>query len=526
MQGAAAMVGGVPRGPGRGRLDRRDRRAARRRRRHPRARQRARSCARRPRRLLRGDPHHRQVREGGRGRRRAAVRHRAAHRAGQGRGDDLARASRRCSASSRPTRRSAPRPPTCCSASACKRSFDRISVDGQLSTNDTVILQASGASGVRIEPRVRGRAPLRRGAGLGAAPARAGHRARRRGLQARRPRGRPRRAATTSIARRAGGRQLAAGQGRAARRRPELGPDRPGGRRRAARHRAAGAGHLHRGRAGLRGGRWRSRSTSPRWPRRSAGEEVEYDVVPARRRRRGRGLLLRPLARVRDHQRGVHDVMHAPRRRDPARGAPVHPGVPRQDGRHQVRRRGDDRPGAARGLRARRRAAQVRRAEPDRRPRRRAGHHRLHEAARHAGRVHRRAARVSDADTVEVAKMVLVGKVNKDIVMRINRHGQPAVGLSGDDGQLFRVSTHGGPGRRGHRLRGQDRARRRRRHQPHRRGLHPGHRVGRRRPRRALAQRQRRRGRGRDRPRHGRLQGDLPDRRRGLAARRRGPGRA
>jgi glutamate N-acetyltransferase/amino-acid N-acetyltransferase len=33
-----------------------------------------------------------------------------------------------------------------------KRSFDRISVDGQLSTSDTIILQASGASGVRIEP--------------------------------------------------------------------------------------------------------------------------------------------------------------------------------------------------------------------------------------------------------------------------------------------------------------------------------------------------------------------------------------
>ncbi len=33
------------------------------------------------------------------------------------------------------------------------RSFDRVSVDGQLSTNDTVILQASGASGVRIEPQ-------------------------------------------------------------------------------------------------------------------------------------------------------------------------------------------------------------------------------------------------------------------------------------------------------------------------------------------------------------------------------------
>src|ERR671924_1511153 len=54
--------------------------------------------------------------------------------------------------------------------------------------------------------------------------------------------------------------------------------------------------------------------------------------------------------------------------------------------------------------------------------------------------------RVSDEATVEVAKMVLVGKVNKDIVQRINRHGQPGVGLSGDDGQLFRVSTMEGPG--------------------------------------------------------------------------------
>jgi acetylglutamate kinase len=53
--------------------------------------------------------------------------------------------------------------------------------------------------------------------------------------------------------------------------------------------------------------------------------------------------------------------------------------------------------------------------------------------------------RVSDADTVEIAKMVLVGKVNKDIVMRLNRHGQSSVGLSGDDGQLFRVATMGGP---------------------------------------------------------------------------------
>jgi acetylglutamate kinase len=53
--------------------------------------------------------------------------------------------------------------------------------------------------------------------------------------------------------------------------------------------------------------------------------------------------------------------------------------------------------------------------------------------------------RVSDEATVEVAKMVLVGKQNKDIVLRINRHGQPAVGLCGDDGLLFRVATMEGP---------------------------------------------------------------------------------
>ena len=38
--------------------------------------------------------------------------------------------------------------------------------------------------------------------------------------------------------------------------------------------------------------------------------------------------------------------------------------------------------------------------------------------------------RVSDPETVEVAKMVLLGKVNSDIVSRLNRHGQPAVAVS------------------------------------------------------------------------------------------------
>jgi acetylglutamate kinase len=53
--------------------------------------------------------------------------------------------------------------------------------------------------------------------------------------------------------------------------------------------------------------------------------------------------------------------------------------------------------------------------------------------------------RVSDPATVEVAKMVLVGKVNKEIVLRLGRHGQPAVGLCGDDGSLFRVARRDGP---------------------------------------------------------------------------------
>jgi acetylglutamate kinase len=48
--------------------------------------------------------------------------------------------------------------------------------------------------------------------------------------------------------------------------------------------------------------------------------------------------------------------------------------------------------------------------------------------------------RVSDAETVEVAKMVLVGKLNSEIVQRLNRAGQPAVGLAGEDGTLFEVS--------------------------------------------------------------------------------------
>ncbi|MCB0862474.1 MAG: acetylglutamate kinase [Solirubrobacterales bacterium] len=48
--------------------------------------------------------------------------------------------------------------------------------------------------------------------------------------------------------------------------------------------------------------------------------------------------------------------------------------------------------------------------------------------------------RVSDAETVEVAKMVLLGKLNAELVSRLNRAGSSAVGLSGEDGGLFEVS--------------------------------------------------------------------------------------
>ncbi len=45
--------------------------------------------------------------------------------------------------------------------------------------------------------------------------------------------------------------------------------------------------------------------------------------------------------------------------------------------------------------------------------------------------------RVTDAETLDVARMVLVGKVGRDIVGAINVHGAFAVGVSGEDGGLI-----------------------------------------------------------------------------------------
>ena len=63
-----------------------------------------------------------------------------------------------------------------------------------------------------------------------------------------------------------------------------------------------------------------------------------------------------------------------------------------------------------------------------------------------------RGMRVTDPQTMDIVEMVLVGKINKEIVNLINQHGGMAVGLSGKDGQLIlarkmnmTVSTNGEP---------------------------------------------------------------------------------
>jgi acetylglutamate kinase len=49
--------------------------------------------------------------------------------------------------------------------------------------------------------------------------------------------------------------------------------------------------------------------------------------------------------------------------------------------------------------------------------------------------------RVTDADTLDVARMVLVGKVNRDVVASVNAHGPLAIGLSGEDAGLIVASA-------------------------------------------------------------------------------------
>ena len=48
--------------------------------------------------------------------------------------------------------------------------------------------------------------------------------------------------------------------------------------------------------------------------------------------------------------------------------------------------------------------------------------------------------RVTDAETLDVARMVLVGKVNRELVSKINTHGSLAVGVSGEDGAFLQAT--------------------------------------------------------------------------------------
>jgi acetylglutamate kinase len=50
--------------------------------------------------------------------------------------------------------------------------------------------------------------------------------------------------------------------------------------------------------------------------------------------------------------------------------------------------------------------------------------------------------RVTDEETMDIVEMVLVGKVNKEIVGLINRHGGKAVGLSGKDANLIQAEKY------------------------------------------------------------------------------------
>jgi acetylglutamate kinase len=47
--------------------------------------------------------------------------------------------------------------------------------------------------------------------------------------------------------------------------------------------------------------------------------------------------------------------------------------------------------------------------------------------------------RVTDAETVDIVRMALVGKVNREIVASLNQHGSSAIGLSGEDAGLITV---------------------------------------------------------------------------------------
>ncbi len=357
-------------------------------------------------RFRRSDHDHRSLGQARRPGRVPGQRVRAAVCAGKGRRDDLA--FLRHDALLRPDRRGDRRRHARPAAESRGRAVVRAHVGRRPALHERLrVLLRERRRGLGRRARHRGRAGLRHGARRAAAPACAGDRRRRRGGRAcRAPRsagldrgGRPGRA-------RRG--KLTAREMRAARGRPQLGthPRRggPGGAGRGRRR----ARPVHRGRAG-RERRHRGRARRRRPPARGRGH-VRARGRPAAGpvRRAGR----RPRSSSATWVTGTCPSTRSTRReqrppggrtqrrphRDAAGVAPLHPGVLRRDDRDQVRRCGDGRGGPARGLRARRGAAQVRRHEPGGRARRWPGDHRLHAAARARGRVRAGPARVGRAD--------------------------------------------------------------------------------------------------------------------------------
>ena len=57
--------------------------------------------------------------------------------------------------------------------------------------------------------------------------------------------------------------------------------------------------------------------------------------------------------------------------------------------------------------------------------------------------------RYTDAETAEVAQMVLAGKINKSLVSLLQQHKGKAIGLCGIDGNMFQVKKTHCPGRSG-----------------------------------------------------------------------------
>ena len=373
-----------------------------------------------------------------------------------------------------------------------KRSFERISVDGQLSTNDAALLMASGASGVIVEPESDDE--LRLGEALDYALRRLALLIVRDGEGA---------ARVGRVHVHGGHEPTVERVARAIANSPLVKAALNGGDPNWGRiAQAVGAAipgpgplpfdiwiegvHVCARRCGA------CRTTRARW-RRGGGRRGRVRRRAARRGRRDRGVLLRPLARLRPDQRGVHDM------RDVGTLLEALPYIREFHGKTVVIKYG----GAAMEDPALREEFArdvvllkyvgmnpivVHGGGP--------GDHPLHEAARPAGRVRRRPARLRFRHRRD----------RQDGARRQGQQGhrpapRPPRAAGGRALRRRRDAVprrdDGRPRGRGHRLRRADRARRRGRDPARRRGLHPGDRVGRRRPPRPLAQRQRRRGRRR-----------------------------